>query len=90
MSSRFSLEETGPRIEDFLRRTIDNAGFELEFVAEPGGDANPDFENPDITVKFKGRDVEMLLANRAELLLSLELVTQEMLRMHSDEHSRIS
>ena len=29
-------------------------------------------------------------ANKAELLLSLELVTQEMLRMHSDEHSRIS
>ena len=32
----------------------------------------------------------MLLANRAELLLALELITQEMLRMHSDDHSRIS
>jgi spoIIIJ-associated protein len=90
VSSRFSLEETGPRIEGFLRRTIDNAGFELDFAVEPGGDANPDFENPDLTVKFRGRDVETLLANKAELLLSLELITQEMLRMHSDEHSRIS
>ncbi len=41
-------------------------------------------------VKFKGRDVELLLANRAELLLALELVTQEVLRLHSDDHSRIS
>jgi spoIIIJ-associated protein len=90
VSSRFSLDETGPRIEEFLRRTIDNAGFELDFFVEPGGDANPDFENPDLTVKFKGGDVELLLANKAELLLSLELVTQEMLRMHSDEHSRIA
>jgi spoIIIJ-associated protein len=90
VSSRFSLEETGPRIEEFLRQTIDNADFDLDFIVEPGGDANPDFENPDLTVKFKGADVELLLANKAELLLSLELVTQEMLRMHSDEHSRIS
>lgn len=90
MSSRFSLEETGPRIEQFLRQTIKNGGFELNFAIEPGDDSNPDFENPDITVKFNGRDVEMLLANRAELLLGLELVTQEMLRMHSDDHSRIS
>jgi len=90
VSNQFSLEETGPRIEEFLRRTIGNAGFDLDFIVEPGGDANPDFENPDLTVKFKGADVELLLANKAELLLSLELVTQEMLRMHSDEHSRIS
>lgn len=90
MSNRFSLEETGPRIQEFLRRTIDDAGFDLDFIVEPGGDANPDFENPDLTVKFKGDDVELLLANKAELLLSLELVTQEMLRMHSDEHSRIA
>lgn len=90
MSNQFSLEETGPRIEQFLRQTLDNADFDLDFIVEPGGDANPDFENPDITVKFKGGDVELLLANKAELLLSLELVTQEMLRMHSDEHSRIS
>ena len=50
MSSRFSLDETGPRIEEFLRQTIDNAGFDLDFFVEPGGDANPDFENPDLTV----------------------------------------
>ena len=34
--------------------------------------------------------MDLLLANRAELLLALELVTQEVLRLHSDDHSRIS
>jgi spoIIIJ-associated protein len=89
LSSRFSVNETGPRIEQFLRQIITDAGFELSFVIEPGVSINPDFENPDIVVKFKGPDVDMLLTNRAELLLALELVTQEMLRLHSDDHSRI-
>ena len=90
MSARYSVHETGPRIEQFLGRMIAEAGFELSFQLEPGDHSNPDFENPDLLVKFQGEDVDLLLANRAELLLALELVTQEMLRMHSDDHSRIS
>jgi spoIIIJ-associated protein len=90
LSLKYSVNETGPRIDQFLQQVIGHAGFELTFKLEPGDQTNPDFENPDLTVKFKGPDVEMLLANRAELLLALELITQEMLRMHSDDHSRIS
>jgi spoIIIJ-associated protein len=90
LSARYSVHETGPRIEQFLGQMIVNAGFELKFRLEPGDNSNPDFENPDLVVKFDGPDVDLLLANRAELLLALELVTQEMLRMHSDDHSRIS
>ena len=41
-------------------------------------------------VKFTGPDVDLLLSNRAELLLALEHVTMEMLRMPSEDHSRIS
>ncbi len=90
MSVRYSVHETGPRIEQFLRQVIAAAGFELGFQLEPGDQSNPEFENPDLLVKFSGPDVDLLLGNRAELLLALELVTQEMLRMHSDDHSRIS
>ena len=43
-----------------------------------------------MVVKFTGPDVDLLLANRAELLLALEHVTMEMLRMPSEDHSRIS
>jgi spoIIIJ-associated protein len=90
LSARYSVQETGPRIERFLGQVIDDAGFDLSFELEPGDNSHPDFENPDLIVKFTGEDVDLLLANRAELLLALELVTQEMLRMHSDDHSRIS
>ncbi|HVW83525.1 MAG TPA: R3H domain-containing nucleic acid-binding protein [Bryobacteraceae bacterium] len=90
MNPKYSVHETGPRIEQFLRQVIGNAGLDLAFTLEAGDQSNPDFENPDLTVKFTGEDVETLLANRAELLLALELVTQEMLRMHSDDHSRVS
>ncbi|HKD09280.1 MAG TPA: R3H domain-containing nucleic acid-binding protein [Bryobacteraceae bacterium] len=89
-ASKYSVQETGPRIEEFLKQILADTGFELTFTLESGDQSNPDFENPDLTVKFQGPDVEILLANRAELLLALELVTQEMLRMHSDDHSRIS
>ncbi|MES1260796.1 MAG: R3H domain-containing nucleic acid-binding protein [Acidobacteriota bacterium] len=90
MTQKYSVHETGPRIEEFLRRILDDAGFSLTFTLEPGDNSNPEFENPDLLVKFQGSDVDLLLGNRAELLLALELVTQEMLRMHSDDHSRVS
>ncbi len=90
MSPKYSVQETGPRIEQFLRQIIDDAGFDLDFAIEPGDHSNPEFESPDLTIKFTGADTDFLLGNRAELLLALELVTQEMLRLHSDDHSRIS
>lgn len=90
MNPRFTVDETGPRIEDFLDQILDDADFDLDFTIEAGDQSHPDFENPDIVVKFTGSDVDLLLANKAELLLALELVTQEMLRLHSDDHSRIS
>jgi spoIIIJ-associated protein len=90
LNPKYSVHETGPRIEQFLRQLIAAGQFDLNFAIESGDHSHPDFENPDIIVKFQGRDVDLLLANRAELLLALELVTQEVLRLHSDDHSRIS
>ena len=90
MNPKYSVHDTGPRIDQFLRLMIADAKFQLDFSIEAGDGANPDFENPDLLVKFHGHDVDLLLANRAELLLALELVTQEFLRLHSDDHSRIS
>ena len=90
MNPKYSVHETGPRIEQFLRQIIASGKFDLDFAIESGDHSHPDFENPDIIVKFTGHDVDLLLGNRAELLLALELVTQEVLRLHSDDHSRIS
>jgi spoIIIJ-associated protein len=54
-----------------------------------GETLHPDFENPDLLVRFSGPDVELLLANKAELLLALEHLTMEALDMAPEEHSRV-
>ena len=40
-------------------------------------------------VRFSGPDVDLLLANKAELLLALEQLTMEAIGMAPEEHSRI-
>jgi spoIIIJ-associated protein len=78
------------RIDGFLQTTLENSGIELDYEILDASPANDDFETPDVMVKFSGPDVDLLLANRAELLLALEHVTMEALRMPSEDHSRIS
>jgi spoIIIJ-associated protein len=90
LKPKYSIQETGPRIEEFLRQVIANAHLDLTFSLEAGDQSNADFETPDLVVKFHGDDVDLILSNRAELLLALEHVSQEALRMHSDDHSRIA
>jgi spoIIIJ-associated protein len=87
---KYSVESIGARIDAFLGPLLASAGFELAYKisdAEPG---ESDFETPDVLVNFSGPDVDLLLANRAELLLALEQVTMETLKFGSDEHSRLS
>ncbi len=86
---KFTLAEAGPRIKQFLDLVFRLAGFDLEYSTSEGETPHPDFENPDILVRFTGPDVDLLLANKAELLLALEQLTMEALGMPADEHSRI-
>lgn len=91
MSERtYTVENTGPKTERFLRPLLKTAGFKLDFEIAAGESANPDFENPDLVVRFTGPDVDLLLANKAELLLALEHVTMEALDVPFEHHSRIS
>jgi spoIIIJ-associated protein len=84
------VTSVGIRIDGFLQTTLENAGLELDYEIQDAAPAEDDFETPDVQVKFSGPDVDLLLANRAELLLALEHVTMEMLKMPSEDHSRIS
>jgi spoIIIJ-associated protein len=87
---KYSVASIGPRIDAFLQTTLRNGGFRINFDLGDVETGDGDFETPDMVVKFNGPDVDMLLTNRAELLLALEHVTMEMLRMPSEDHSRIS
>ena len=87
---KYTIASIGSRIDGFLDSTLENAGFHLEYEIQDIEASDDDFETPDVVVKFSGRDVDLLLSNKAELLLALEHLIMEMLRMPSDDHSRIS
>jgi len=87
---KYSVASIGPRIDQFLRPTLRNAGFKVTYEIQDVKASDDAFETPDMTVRFSGADVDLLLSNRAELLLALEHVIMEMLRMPSEDHSRIS
>jgi spoIIIJ-associated protein len=87
---KYSTASIGSRIDGFLRTTLHSAGLRVQFEIADVQSGDDDFETPDVVVKFSGPDVDIVLGNRAELLLALEHVTMEMLRMPSEDHSRIS
>lgn len=87
---KYSVASIGSRIDEFLRLTLQNAGFKASYEMHDVESSGDDFETPDVVVKFSGPDVDLILANRAELLLALEHVTMEMLHTPSEDHSRIS
>ena len=87
---KHSVASIGARIDGFLGPLLASAGLELRYRIADADAGEGDFETPDVLVNFNGPDVDLLLANRAELLLALEQVTMEMLRFGSDEHSRLS
>jgi spoIIIJ-associated protein len=86
---KYTIASAGPRIGGFLDTVIGDARFDLSFEITPGQHSHPDLEDPDIVVKFSGQDVDLLLANKAELLLVLEHLTMEMLRMPGEDHSLV-
>jgi spoIIIJ-associated protein len=86
---KYTVASTGPRLEEFLKATLRSMGFHLTFEILEGMHLHPDLEDPDLLVKFSGRDVDLLLANKAELMLALEFLAMEALRMPAEHHSRV-
>jgi spoIIIJ-associated protein len=84
---KYTAAAVGPKIESFLKNILAKGGFQLSFQITDGAAPHPDFENPDVWVKFSGGDLEYLLANKAELLLALEQITMEMLHMPGEDHT---
>ncbi len=86
---KYLVEDYSSSIGDFLRQVLDKAEIDLDTRIESGAGLSQEFETPDIMVRFDGPDVDLLLANKGELLLALELLTQEYLRIPPEDHSRI-
>ena len=86
---KYTIDSVGPKINDFLSLICRKLGLELEWKLSDDEAPHPEIENPDVTVRFSGEDVDILLENRAELLLALEHLTMEILRLPHEDHSRL-
>ena len=86
---KYTAESIGSRLDALLQPVLQKAGFRLKYGIVPGQNPHPDIENPEVVVKFSGPDVELLLENKAELLLALEHIAMEMLRMPPEDHTKL-
>lgn len=89
-TKKYTIDSFAPRLDSFLKPLLKKAGFDLSYEMVSEEPVHPDFESPDITIKFGGRDVDVLLANKAELLLALEHISMEALGIASEDHARVS
>ena len=84
---KYTVASVGSRIQTFLEKTLQSAGFRVRWEIVDADNSEPDLINPDLIVKFGGVDVDLLLANKGEVLLALEHLTMEALRMPPDDHT---
>lgn len=87
---KYTVESLQPKLGQFLGPILTHAGFDVSYDLRSVANPHPEVENPEVTVVFAGPDVELLLANRAELLLALEHLSMEAIRLPLEDHSLIS
>ena len=87
---KYTVDSLRPKLDQFLEPLIGQAGFALSYELRSAENPHPEVENPEVTVNFAGADVELLLENRAELLLALEHLSMEAIRLPAEDHSLIS
>ncbi len=79
-------------IDALLKSLLKHGGFRLRYriTVDPPLPEERDWERPDIIVDLSGPDSDLLMERNAELLRSIEHVTQQMLRLGQDEHEKVS
>jgi spoIIIJ-associated protein len=87
---KYTVDSLKPKLEQFLDPLLTHSAFELTYELRPGHSPHPEVENPEVTVRFSGGDTDLLLANRAELLLAIEHLSMEAMRVPPEDHSLIS
>jgi spoIIIJ-associated protein len=87
---KYTINSLEPKLDHFLHPILQHAGLDLQYELREPENRHPEVENPEIAVVFGGQDVDLLLANRAELLLALEHLAMESLRLPPEDLSLIS
>jgi spoIIIJ-associated protein len=80
------------KVNDLLKSLLAQGRFKLKYriTVDPQVAGAQEWERPQILVEFAGPDSPLLLDRGAELLRSFETLAQETLRLHGDEHDRVS
>jgi spoIIIJ-associated protein len=87
---KYTIDTLRPKLDGFLQPILLHTGLELAYELRTPENPHPEVENPDVTVNFSGADVELLLENRAELLLALEHLAMEAMRLPAEDHALLS
>lgn len=86
----WTVDSLRPKIVQFLSPVLEAFRLQLSFdVFGTVSTQNLNLGSHDLTVTFEGRDVDLLLAHQAELLLALEQLTMEVLRVPYHERYRL-
>jgi spoIIIJ-associated protein len=80
------------KIDALLKNIIASGAFRLKYriTVNPPAPEGREEEVPDILVELAGPDSDLVLERGGELLRSFETVVHEALRLHGEEHDRIS
>lgn len=78
----------GPRLDQFLQPVLKAANLSLHYEFREGG-GDQQFIDPDLTVSFDGDDLDLLLAQKGELLMALEQLTLEALHVPHQDRYRV-
>ena len=84
----WTLEGLRPQLDPFLGGLLKAAHLDLSYEIRVGG-GDEAFINPDFTVSFDGKDVELLLEQKGELLMAVEHLTLEALHVPHEDRFRI-
>jgi len=87
---RYTVDALRPKLDGFLAPLFERARFQLSYHIAAPENAHPEVEDPEVAVRFDGADVDLLLENRAELLLAIEHLAMEAMRVPPEDHSLIS
>ena len=86
----WTVEAIEPKIDGFVGPLLKAAQLELNYAVESGENLqNHNLFSPNLIVNFQGSDTDLLLAQRGELLLAIEQLTLEALRVPRQERYRL-
>ena len=84
----WTVEQFRPKLDEFLKPLLRLSRLDLDYELREGG-GDDKFISTDITVSFDGKDLDLLLAQRGELLLALEQLTLEAIGVSHSNRYRI-